>query len=468
MAQHSAHDRWAFMPLFFSSIREMAVWPTRHPARAGALAGWFQQACSILVSLLLIPVVTLFLSPDKSGIWFSFQGLVTMIGLLDLGFGFAISRQVAFTSGAANNIKARNDFIHVEHGWKGVRQLFYLTRSLYRWLAAAGACLGIVAYEIFSRVGQLIPSDMLDARWCWYAMVIASCLLILAAGYGAFVNGLGAVYQTRFLAGLYQIVAGIGAAFAVWQGWGLPAMGASYAIGALLYLVAVKAVLKVTAKPMQAANFVPPKPGSLKALARFALPVGGVNVFGSLVYTIQTPLLGMLLGPEKVAPFYLAQKMAMAFNMAAMQTVLPKLPFFTQRIGAQDYEAAKTLMTSTIRHGTLLVIVASLGFFLLSPWAAEALLKNTAFIDTTTRALIAVDLALLGCTVIWGHFVLASGRNPFVISTILTGITTIALTILLVPLLKVAALPLATMLAGLMFNMRRNLSEGIRTLRTLS
>jgi O-antigen/teichoic acid export membrane protein len=443
-------------------------WPRNHPARVGTLAGWFQQGCGLLVALMLIPVVTGFLAPVEAGIWFALQGLVTMIGLLDLGFGFAISRQAAFTLGATGTTLAKDDFLHLAHGWTGVAQLFRLTRTLYRWLAMAAAGLGIVLFEVFSRFGNLVPEGTPGVHACWYAMVTASCLLILTAGHSAFLNGIGAVYQTRFLAGLYQLAAGAGAAFAAWVGWGLPAMGASFAVCALAYRVVIGFARYAYTSPMREAAQIPPAPGSLSRLARAALPVGGVNVFGSLVYTAQSPIIGFLLGPEKVAPFYLAQKIAMACNMLAMQTALPQLPFFTRALGAGNIVQARSNMKSVIVRTTLMVTAAAVAFYFLSPMAARLLLHKEAYVDNNTLILMSFDLLLLGASVIWGHYVLASGRNPFVIPTLLTGFTSLLLTLLLVPELGMPALPAATLISGLLINYRVTFYEGIRLMNNLN
>jgi O-antigen/teichoic acid export membrane protein len=439
----------------------------QHPARVGAIAGLFQQGSSVLVALLLIPVVTQYLSSDEAGIWFSFQGLVSMISMLDLGFGFAIARQAAFTLGANSSTIANDDFIHLAPGWSGVAQLFDLTRTLYRALAGAALVIGIFAFEVFSRVGSLVPASTQDVRWCWYGMVAASSLLILATGQSSFLNGLGAVYQTRFLLGFYLLLAGTGAAFAAWKGWGLVAMGASFALSSVVYWLSIDMVRRATTAAMLEAKVISSPQGSFKRLVKAALPVGGVNVFGSLVYTAQAPILGMLLGPEKVAPFYLAQRIAMACNMVAMQFILAKLPFFTRALGAGDFVEAKANMKQTILRTSLLVGVSTAAFYLLSPWAAGVLLHKTTFVEQETLLLMAIDLLFLGCTVIWGHYVLAEGRNPFVISTILTGFVSVCLTTCLTPLIGTTGLPLSTLVAGLAFNYRRNLAEGISTLKNL-
>jgi len=115
-----------------------------------------------------------------------------------------------------------------------------------------------------------------------------------------------------------------------------------------------------------------------------------------------------------------------------------------------------------------LVALTTATFYFLSPWAASVLLHKITFVDHVTRLIMAVDIFFLGCSVIWGQYVLAEGRNPFVVSTILTGITSLSLTLILAPSLGTAGLPLATLVAGVVFNYRRNLTEGIRTLKRFS
>lgn len=448
-------------------LQKFGVVMRSRPALLGAFGGWFQQACGLGVALVLIPVVTRFLSPVEAGIWFSFQGLVTMIALLDMGFGFAIARQAAFTLGAHEATVAKDDFLHLAHGWVGVNQLFQLTRVLYRWLAAGAAFVAVAAFEIFSRFGNLVPTETPGMRLCWYAMAATSVFLILAGGESAFLNGLGAVYQTRFLSGFYQLVAGAGAALAAWQGWGLPAMGLSFFVSAGCYKIAVAFTRQRTTVPMRGMVALPSPSGSLKRLAKAALPVGGVTVFGSLVYTIQTPMLGFLLGPERVAPFYLAQKIAMASTIAALQPALSQLPFFTRLLGSDNLTEAKKNMKKSAVQTTVLVLAGGLGFYFFSPYVALILLHREAYIDNMTLGLMTVDICILGCSAVWGQYVLAAGRNPFIFSTVCTGAASLAGSVIFVSYLGVAGLPIATILAGLFFNNRNNLAEGTKLYRSL-
>ena len=445
--------------MVLKAIRDSQHWAHLHPARAGSLAGLFNQACTISVAILLIPITTSYLPAAEAGLWFSLQGLVAMVAMMDLGFGFAISRQAAFTLGNTREVNATDDFIQLAPGISGTYQLFGLTRRLYLILSAAAVVLCIIAYEVFSRVGNLIPPHAEGTRLAWYCIALASVISIFSGGYAAFLNGIGAVYQTRILAGLAQLGAGVGAGVAACCGGGLPMMAASFAASTLLYAFAVSYLLRRKMPPLAASEARLPPPGSLRALARAALPIGMVNVFGSLVFMVQAPLLGMLLGPEKVVPFYLAQKIGLAFNMMSMQLALPQLPFFTRALGNKNWGEVRSRLKATIQKTHLIVLISSLAYFFLSPWMALVLLRKNEYVDSSVLLIMALDFCILGITGLGGQFVLASGKNPFVFSTIFTGITSFSLVILLTPRLGIIALPISTLVAGLVFNYRKCFME---------
>jgi O-antigen/teichoic acid export membrane protein len=448
---------------------KIACWLKCNPTRAGAIAGWLQQAISLLVAVLLIPVVTRYLPAEEAGIWFAFQSIMAAIAIVDMGFGFAISRQVAFTSGAKASLQDQrnDDFIYLDEHPDNIGYLSSIVTMLYFRLAIAAALLACIAFEIIAHFGQLIPYNSSEIRLCWYTLALGAVVSINAAGQAAILNGLGLVYQTRILTALQLAAAGIGAAVAAAAGMGLVWMAASFALASMLYWAAIAAIRRrmvpVPRHPLNACR----QKSLLSRIARVALPVGGVNVFGFLVYGVQTPLLGFLLGPSQVAPFYLAQKISTACTMFTMHIALPRLPLFTRMVGANNTTGAAALMLRTIKQTSLVTTALALAFYVFSPSLANILLNGELFVDGKTLLLMAVDLILLTVTVTWGHFVLASGRNPFVISTILTGISSVLLSVWLISLFGITGLPLATILSGLMFNYRVNLVEGFKTLKYL-
>jgi O-antigen/teichoic acid export membrane protein len=433
------------------NLRELNSWLSRHPARVGAFAGWIQQGVSLSSALLLVPVVTTCLPPAEAGIWFVFQSIVGMLSLTDLGFGFAITRQAAFTIGGPTTVKDTG-FLCLAPGWHGLAQLFRLTRRLYFFLALGAGLIGVAIFEVIATTGDLASSVSPSVRYCWYFLVIAVTFLVGSGGQAAFLNGLGMIYQTRLATAGYLATAAIGAALAAFLGGGLPAMGAAYAVAAVAHYLMLISICMLSAPKLRSADTQPIPPGSLRSLCKASLPVGGVNIFGSLMYSGQTPLLGFLLGPEKVAPFFVAQKIALACSQAVLHTVTPQMPFFTRQYGAGNYAAALRLMNATLFRTAVMALVASGLFCLLSPIAAKILLPTTEYLTHLPLGLLAIDVFLLTLTVPFAWFVLASGKNPFVMTTVVGGILNLGFCVFLVPRLGVSGIPLSSILAGLVTN----------------
>ena len=74
----------------------------------------------MLVALLLVPISIQYLGPDRAGVWFAFQGLIAMLALLDMGFGFAGSRHAAFTLCVDYDTPPSQGFFLVPAGLDGV------------------------------------------------------------------------------------------------------------------------------------------------------------------------------------------------------------------------------------------------------------------------------------------------------------------------------------------------------------
>lgn len=443
-----------------SRFREMWQWPERRPARAGAVAGWFQQGCGMGVALLLIPVVTQTLSPEEAGIWFALVGLTTILAILDWGFGFAISRQAAFTLGAKETTVAKDEFIHLRHGWKGIGQLYHLTRQLYRIIALAVLLAGLAAFEILLQFGNLLPREAsADLRICWYSMVLASAVVIFTVGQAVFLNGLGAVYQTRALSGLYQLFAGAGAAAAVVCGGGLAAMGLSYLVAAALYHLAVRGLLTKQLAPVQWEECPAAPKGSLKALAKAAVPMGVINVSGMMIFTIQPTLVGILLGAEKVTAVYFAIKLGTSLHLLALQIHTASLPFFTRMLAGGSTSEPRNYMRKTLLISWSAALLAMVFFVVAAPFIAPLFIGSIPFVSQGFIVLLAVDLLLLGVTVPMAQSVLASGRNPFAVPVVLTGLSSLGLAAVLIPRFGVIGVPLATLLANVAFHERAYIIE---------
>jgi len=438
----------------------------QHPARAGAIAGLFQQGSSMIVALLLVPLSIHYLGPDRAGVWFAFQGLIAMLALLDMGFGFAISRQAAFTLGVDNDTRLSRGFLSLPAGLGGVSCLFHIMIQMYRVAALAVLVIGALSYELIQQFGHLLPPQDWEARLCWYALVVSATLQILSLGQAALVNGLGLTFKTKTLAGLLILLSGGLAGVAASIGLGLIGMGCAFLATAFVQWIAIRYFVPISLRSLNSVNrnWIRRNGGCWKQvqlLSKCALPVGGVLVFGSLIYTIQPTISGMIIGAESVTPYYVAQKIAGALNLLIMQVCLPQLPFLTRLIGARDFTSAFSKISQVIRLGLFAFIVSGLFFYFLSPIAAKVLLHKQSYLQDPALAVLTVDFVVLGISSFAAQIILAAGHNPFLLSTLLTGLLALCLSIVLTPHLGLLGLTLAPLLAGICFNYRVSLFEFI-------
>lgn len=438
-----------------------------HPARTGAVAGLFQQGSSMMVALLLVPLSIHYLGPDRAGVWFAFQGLIAMLALLDMGFGFAISRQAAFTLGVDNDTRLSRGFLNLPSGLGGVSCLFHIMIRMYRVTALAVLVIGALSFEIIQNFGRLLPPQDWEARFCWYALVISATLQILSLGHAALINGLGLTYQTKALGGFLILLSGGLAVVAASIGLGLIGMGCAFLATAFVQWITIRYFVPNSLCTLDSvnANWIRRNGGCWKQvhlLSQGALPIGGVLVFASLIYTIQPTISGMIIGAESVTPYYVAQKIAGALNLVIMQICLPQLPFLTRLIGARDFESAFSKISQVIRLGFFAFIFSGLFFYLFSPMAAKVLLHKQSYLQDPALAVLTVDFMILGILSLAAQIILATGHNPFLYSTLLTGLLALGLSLVLTPHLGLLGLTLAPLIAGVCFNYRVTLIEIIR------
>ncbi|MCX6961014.1 MAG: hypothetical protein NTZ08_00955 [Verrucomicrobia bacterium] len=439
----------------------------RHPARAGAVAGLFQQGSSMLVAILLVPISIHYLGPDRAGVWFAFQGLIAMLALLDMGFGFAISRQAAFTLGVDDDTGLSRGFLSLPAGLGGVSCLFHIMMRMYRVTALVVLVIGSLSFEFIQNFGRLLPPQDWEARLCWYALVLSATLQILSLGHAALVNGLGLTFKTKALAGSLILLSGGLAVAAASMDLGLIGMGCAFLATAFVQWIAVRYLVPKVLRSLDSVNasWISRNGGCWKQvhlLSKSALPIGGVLVFASLIYTIQPTISGMIIGPESVTPYYVAQKIAGALNLVIMQICLPQLPFLTRLVGARDFKSAFSKIYQVIRLGSLAFIVSGLLFYFLSPMAAKVLLHKESYLQDPALAVLTLDFIILGILSLAAQIILATGHNPFLISTLFTGLLAVCLSLLLAPHLGLFGLTLAPLIAGVCFNYRVTLMEFIR------
>src|SRR5437667_3062659 len=259
------------------------------------------------------------------------------------------------------------------------------------------------------------------------------------------------MFLWRILAGTYALLWNIASVIALVIAPGLLGMSLAVLGASLIQLVAMHLALSRFAARQMDFKMPASKP-LISRLWRIALPFGFVNSGVYLINTIQIPLLGSILGPAAVAPYYLATRISQTLGGAVQLVTLTQNPLFTQQIAAADITGAKFRMSRTIYIGMLLCLIASLFLYFGSPSLVKVWVGPGQYVGRDVLLLVTVNFLIAVLAVVPGHFVLASGSNPFALMTLIQGVLTVVGIIFLCPKIDIAGAPLSALVAGLLTN----------------
>lgn len=430
------------------------------------MAGWFMQLCTGATGILTIPILSSALNAEMAGLWFSFQSLTAIAALTDFGISFAISRQASYCLGS-DKTEASKDFLALGPGWKGVANLDHHAKPLYRLVVFLGLCVGIILYEFVFPHTNLFHGTTDNLRIAWYAM-LASLLVWLSLGrLNALLGGTGHLFAVRAIAGLFVLLQGILVVGIAVLTKSLTYMALGSLASTLLYALSLKCILHYFCPELNHTRKIGFHLKTFTDLARISAPIGVVNISAFLVTSIQVPLIATILGPAQVAPFYLAQRIGQFINNAVMLAATSRLPTFTRHLGSQDFSEAISVMKKTILTTSFLSLASAILFATCAPFLAILFHSNTPFVPTSVILLMAIDYLIVSLCVTWGHFVLASGENPFTYLAIAGGTLNLLLCWMVVPTYGLIAIPIASIISGALTTYWGNLFFGIRLYRKI-
>lgn len=428
------------------------TWLREHPVKASALSGWLQQACGTGGAILTIPIILHKLGDATAGLWFSLLGFITLFSLADFGFSPAISRQVAHSFKLDPNQESHaSDLFATSPGWPGVSALYAASRVIFTRVTLGGVVLLVIAHELVLPWTSLLPSRNTESTWVWYLLGGTMLLSFQTRLSQAFLDGLGFMYVGRLISGVYQLAWNLLSIVVLWVWPGLIGMAVVLLVTSLVQYWAMHAALAHFTEGQLSFREKAPQ-GMAGRLWRPALPYGLVSSGGYLESAAQVPLLGSILGPSAVAPFYIALKIIGTMGAAVSQAMTSQWPFFTHECAQGHWKGARLRMRKTILIGFAFHLLAALFLYFASPWIVNLWVGPGHYLDRKTLLWVSASYLLGNLAALPVYFVLASGRNPFAITTLLHGVLTVAGVALLCPRFGIAGVPIASITAGLLTN----------------
>jgi O-antigen/teichoic acid export membrane protein len=437
-------------------------WISSHPGKSGTLAGWYQQGCGVAATVCAYPLVVKHLTEVNAGIWFCFQGVLAAINLTDFGLTFVLTRQIAYslhlteTGGLANT-----DFVGMGEGWQGVRDVYEVSRKIFHGVSAVAVLVLAILYVCITHFGKLAAHIGPQETLAWCLLGCGSVIFLQSKPSQAVLEGLAKLYVTRFILGNIQILSGIGVVLALLLGRGIVTMSAVVCGTAVLQWLCLRHAMWKLDGLRQSAHSELPN-GLISRFFRVAFPMGILNLSSFAVSYVQVPLIGIVLGPSLVPPFYLAQRIGQTLSTAVAQLVYPQMPLFTKDLANGDRPRAIGRLRRTVFFGIVGAAAANFFFLFATPSLVNAWLGPNRYVGVSILAVMSLDYLLMATGVVWAQFVFAAGRNPFVLSTVLNGVLNLLFIYFLCHSFGLIGIPLATLASGLLTNYWFTTFKGIQ------
>ena len=377
-----------------------------------------------------------------------------MLSLADFGFSSAVTRQAAHSLHLVVEGTPRHhgeDLIETEPGWPGVSDLYAASRLIFWRVTIVAAVFLIVLFHAVLPFTRLILHPSFGTALTYYALGISVLLNLQLRLPLAILDGVGYMFVSRIILGSYGLLWNVGSVFSLLIAPSLVSMSVAVLACSVLQYAAMHFALRCVAG-RQIDFHVPASKPLANRLWKVALPFGIVNSGVYLIGAVQVPLLGAVVGPAAVSPYYIAARITQTLNAAVQQITQTQMPLFTQQLAGGCVADAGVRMIRTLWIATVLYAAGSIFLYFVSPSLVSAWVGPRQYVSAVVLFLVTLNFLIAGITTVPGQFVLAAGSNPFAVSTLIQGGLSVIGVIALCPRMGISGVPLASLLAGLVTN----------------
>jgi O-antigen/teichoic acid export membrane protein len=372
--------------------------------------------------LLTAVFVASFFSPELQGFYFTFQSLLTLQTFIELGFGELlqqfVSHEWAKVGSSIPGEKAR-----------ALSRLAGLVRFSFRWYGGAAVLLlfglGIAGDLYFRTFSQ-------DVSWelAWWVAVAATSASVLLTPLFALVEGVNRVervHGVRLGQGLASRVAGF---LSIASGLGLFTVAVTRMVSVLVGMAGLGREALAILRDLKHSGLerVSYRRELWPLQWKFALSWFS----GYLLYSLFTPVLFAFHGPVVAGQMGMTVAAGTAISSAAFALVATKVPRLAILASEKDYLS----MDALFRRATLSSVWVSAGgavLFLSALAAARGFGLELAarFLPVTESGLFLSALVLQQVRLAMGSYLRAHKAEPFVLLSVLEGLTAVPLLTLL-------------------------------------
>ncbi len=372
-----------------------------------------------LIGVVLVPIMLRGLGVESYGIWIAALSLIETVGLIDFGLGLSVTREVAASLTSVSGSEAE-PFV------KAAGTIFFLVGIVGGILIAtlglplsSGLHLSAKNRQIAPTVFALAGVSFLGDR----LLAFTSCVL---RGLRRFdVSNLFAIITALFRAiGIILIIKAETGLIPLMM-WQVVAILAAALLGQW-------AIVNLQGKFRFRAGRVNWK------LVRSRLPFGLASqlttILEVMIWVVVPLLVGVVLGPRWIAPYYIAQQFPRAVGPIMWAAAEALFPAVSQHQKEQDIAETRGILEVGTRWIVVVSLPLCLGLWVVAPKLLQAWVGNvppgsTLILRLTTAAVFLEGIAAASIQILWGR---GAMRILVVVPCCLT-VTSLGLTLVLLP-----------------------------------
>ena len=443
----------------FQSIYRKLIVMINRLWRSATFMTWGNLLIRTLGLVLLMPMVLTKLPDNEVIVWYLFSSLMALQQIVDMGFMQTFSRLISYGMGGAKigDMFAIRDIntsreMQAEPDWTTIHCIDRVMLRTYKRITLTAVFLGasLGTWVLSGPIGH--TSNTMAAWSAWIMVLLTSCWMLYGNYYAAYLQGINEIARVQRWQMITALLATLVATLALAMGGGLfwtitgyqAALGLNVLINVYLksQLGHRKDLTRTSEEDVQTIWLVV-WPSAIRTGVGVLMSAGLIQLSG-IVYA-------QFGQARSVASYLLGLQLIRAISSFSQAPFYTRLPVFARLYAGNRRDEIISLAKDGMRKAYL---VFTTGFFLVG-WFSGSLLKlmhsNVEFPSMTLWSLLGFGLFFERFGAM--HIQLYSITNHIVwhIANGITGVTMIIFSIVLFPLMKVYAFPMALVIGYLGF-----------------
>lgn len=416
---------------------------------------YFSQFLQYGISLLILPFVLRFLEAEDLGMWYIFLSISSLVSLLDFGFAPSIQRNMAYVASGAKSLLP-NGINHVKENKIDRRLLTSIIKTscnIYKKISIAIFLLSIIFGTIYLFI-CMGDNYSYKTIFIWILYSISLSIYFYFNYILSFIKGLGLIIEYNKNIIISKTIYIISLSVLVYFGFGLLSLVIAYFINSLIMIVLgfkdIKKIIPDYSDLIKKKDFdnlfeilwVNAKNSGIVSIGVFLLSQSGVFLSGLFLSISEVAQLGLLL--QLFGILVVVSRVYLTTCMPQMSSLWIK----------GDIKELKHIFLRCQLSGYLIFII---GFFIIL-FLGNSILENIIHSNVLLPSYVIIVLYGFFYLMEITHgnccsFISTSNRIPFTKASIISGIISIVMTILLSAMdFGMISFPLALLCGSLPYN----------------